>query len=310
MFTSINHISHGCNPQSPIEQNSNSESQQVTPQRELSGIAAQINAIAEAITVRIDAPNENGSGVIVAKQETTYYVLTAEHVVAKEQEYKVVTPDGKQYSIDYSNVKKLAGADLAVLQFTSQEDYQVATLANYKSRQEKMMEEMSVAVSNPETAEANMEKIGQKYERISRDSRNIIPWLFLFGWQRQQNTPQPRLTAGRNSTTKKIFASEEDQATTVFKDISSTTQEKGYRLSYTNFSQGGMSGGAVLDTQGRVIGIHAAAEGERVGLREIQLGFSLGIPIKTFLSSAQQAGIKPEWLKVETSPPPINNRRR
>ncbi len=66
-----------------------------------------------------------------------------------------------------------------------------------------------------------------------------------------------------------------------------------------------MSGGAVLDTQGRVIGIHSAAEGERVGLREIQLGFSLGIPIQTFLTSAERIGIKSEWLKVETSSPPL-----
>ena len=296
---------YGCNSQNSIEQTSNSDSQPVTSQPELSGIAAKIKAIAEPITVRIDASNKNGSGVIIAHQGETYYVLTAEHVVAKKQEYKIVTPDGKQYSLDYSKVKKIPGSDLAAVQFTSQENYQVATLANYKSKQEEMMEEISVAVSNPETAEANVEKIGQKYARIFGDSRNIIPWLFLFGWQRQQNIPQPRLTAGRDSTERKTFSSEEDIATTVFKDISSAIQEKGYQLSYTNFSQGGMSGGAVLDTQGRVIGIHAAAEGERVGLREIQLGFSLGIPIETFLNSAERAGIKPEWLKIETSPPPL-----
>ena len=296
---------YGCKPQSPIEQNSNLDSEPVPPQPELLGIAAKIKAIAEPITVRIDASKENGSGVIVAKQGETYYVLTAEHVVAKEREYQVVTPDGKQYPLDYSKVKKIAGADLALLQYSSQEDYQVATLANYKSKQEEMLEEMSAAVRNPQTARANIEKIGQKYELIFRETQYLIPWIFLFGWQRQQNTPQPWLTAGRDSTQRKVFLSEEDEATTVFKDISSFTQKKGYQLSYTNFSQGGMSGGAVLDTQGRVIGIHTAAEGERVGLREIQLGLSLGIPIKTFLSSAERAGIKPEWLKVETSSPPL-----
>ncbi len=296
---------YGCKPQSPIEQNSNLDSEPVPPQPELLGIAAKIKAIAEPITVRIDASKENGSGVIVAKQGETYYVLTAEHVVAKEREYQVVTPDGKQYPLDYSKVKKIAGADLALLQYSSQEDYQVATLANYKSKQEEMLEEMSAAVSNPQTARANIEKIGQKYELIFRETQYLIPWIFLFGWQRQKNTPQPWLTAGRDSTQRKVFLAEEDEATTVFKDISSFTQEKGYQLRYTNFSQGGMSGGPVLDTQGRVIGIHTAAEGERVGLREIQLGFSLGIPIKTFLRSAERAGIKPEWLKVETSSPPL-----
>ncbi len=295
----------GCNPQSPIEQNSNLDSEVVSSEQELLGITAKINTIADLITVRIDGTNQNGSGVIVAKQGETYYVLTAEHVVAKEQEYGVVTPDSKQYPLDYSKIKKIPGADLAILEFTSQEDYQVATLANYKSQQEKMLEELSAAASNPQTARANIEKIGQKYALIFRETQYLLPWIFLFGWQRQQNIPQPRLTAGKNSTQRKVFLAEENQATTVFQDISSLTQEKGYRLSYTNFSQGGMSGGAVLDTQGRVIGIHSAAEGERVGLREIQLGFSLGIPIQTFLTSAERIGIKSEWLKVETSSPPL-----
>ena len=295
----------GCNSQSPIEQNSNLDSKVVISQKQLLGITAKINTIAELITVRIDGANQNGSGVIVAKQGETYYVLTAEHVVGKEQEYGVLTPDNRQYSLDYNKIKKIPGADLAILQFTSQEDYQVATLANYKSKQEMMLEELSAAVNNPQTARANIEKIGQKYALIFRETQYLLPWIFLFGWQRQQNIPQPRLTAGRNSTQRKVFLAEENQATTVFKDISSLTQEKGYRLSYTNFSQGGMSGGAVLDTQGRVIGIHTAAEGERVGLREIQLGFSLGIPIQTFLTSAERTGIKSEWLKVETSSPPL-----
>ena len=300
---------NGCQAKTSIEQNSSSSSnlgsEQVISQPELSGIVAKIKAKAETIAVRIDTNNSNGSGVIVVRQGETYYVLTAEHVVAKEQEYKIVTLDGQQYPIDYSQIKKIAGSDLAVVKFTSQQDYQVATLANYKSKQEEMLEAMSVAASNPETAEANIDKIGKKYAQIFQKTQNLIPWLFLFGWQRQQNMPQPRLTAGRDVTLRKTLLSEENQAATVFQDISAATQEKGYQLSYTNFSQGGMSGGAVLDSQGRVIGIHSAAEGERVGMREIQLGLSLGIPIQTFLSAAKQAGIQPEWLKVETSPPPL-----
>ena len=101
---------NGCQAKTPIEQNSNSNSnlgsEQVISQPELSGIVANIKAKAETITVRIDTNNSNGSGVIVAHQGETYYVLTAEHVVAKEQEYKIVTLDDQQYPIDYSQVKK------------------------------------------------------------------------------------------------------------------------------------------------------------------------------------------------------------
>ncbi|WP_019503361.1 tetratricopeptide repeat-containing serine protease family protein [Pleurocapsa sp. PCC 7319] len=303
----------GCQAQTSIEQNSNSDSnlasdlgsEQVIPQAELSGMAAKIKVIAEPITVRIDVSNGNGSGVIIAHQGETYYVLTAEHVVAKEQEYKIVASDGKQYSLDYSKVKKIAGSDLAVAQFTSKQDYQIATLGDYKTRRETMMEELWATNSDPETSKAASEEILRKYDPIHLESRNLVPWLFLFGWQRQQDSSQPRLTAGRDFTDRINFLSEEDKATTAFKDISAFTQAKGYQLSYTNFSQGGMSGGAVLDNQGRVVGIHAAAEGERVGLREIQLGLSLGVPIQIFLDSVEQAGIKPEWLKIETSLPPL-----
>ncbi len=73
----------------------------------------------------------------------------------------------------------------------------------------------------------------------------------------------------------------------------------GYELVYTNTTQGGMSGGPVLDTRGRVIGINAGAEGEIT----YQLGYSLGVPVRTFLNLAAKAGIKPEWLIVETSAP-------
>jgi len=96
----------------------------------LTGVAAEVNKIAQEITVRIDLSRGNGSGIIIAQRGNSYYVLTAEHVVDKEEKYQVVTHDGKRYPVDYSTVQTL-GVDLAVLQFQSQESYPVATLANY-----------------------------------------------------------------------------------------------------------------------------------------------------------------------------------
>jgi tetratricopeptide (TPR) repeat protein len=110
--------------------------------------ANDVNSIAEKVTVLINAkdPNrggeivENGSGTIVAKEGKTYYVLTANHVVCQiidrevcrsRYNYQIVTANGKQYFLNSSKIKKLPGVDLAILQFTSQENYPLATLGNY-----------------------------------------------------------------------------------------------------------------------------------------------------------------------------------
>ncbi|WP_238707371.1 tetratricopeptide repeat-containing S1 family peptidase, partial [Microcystis aeruginosa] len=68
----------------------------------------------------------------------------------------------------------------------------------------------------------------------------------------------------------------------------------GYELVYTSITYGGMSGGAVLDSQGRVIGIHGSSEGAGGG--KIQLGYSLGIPISTFIGLQERLKVKPQLL--------------
>jgi hypothetical protein len=61
----------------------------------------------------------------------------------------------------------------------------------------------------------------------------------------------------------------------------------GYGLVYSNNTLPGMSGGSVLDSQGKLIGIHGRADGERqvkgTETVYVKTGFNLGIPIHTFL---------------------------
>ncbi|WP_017716809.1 tetratricopeptide repeat-containing S1 family peptidase [Kamptonema formosum] len=120
-------------------------------------------------------------------------------------------------------------------------------------------------------------------------------WVFVSGWPGAKGAINP----SRLFTGGLVFSKERGAINA--KDSSSLTS--GYELVYTNISQPGMSGGPVLDTRGRVIGINAAAEGEIT----YQLGYSLGVPVTTFISLAEKAGIKPEWLSVETSAPPSLN---
>ncbi|MCA1992983.1 MAG: serine protease [Coleofasciculus sp. S288] len=90
----------------------------------------EVNDIAREVTVLIRGNQRHGSGVIVAKDSNTYYVLTANHVVSQQDDYKLVTHDKQAYQLDYSKVKRLPGVDLAVVEFTSDKDYKVAKLAN------------------------------------------------------------------------------------------------------------------------------------------------------------------------------------
>ncbi len=111
---------------------------QPSPAMALTG--QEVNDIARSVTVLIgsDRQDQNGSGVIISKNGNTYYVLTAAHVIPTEEDaqgkikYKVITPDKETHPVSFQTVKSFInqGADLAVLEFTSDKDYQVATLSN------------------------------------------------------------------------------------------------------------------------------------------------------------------------------------
>ncbi|NES00047.1 MAG: trypsin-like peptidase domain-containing protein [Symploca sp. SIO1B1] len=89
------------------------------------------------ITIKIKLPSGKiyGSGVIIAKEGETYYVLTAKHVVELENEqYTLETHDGSQHLINPSQISRAlgqvskGGLDLALLSFTSEKFYSVAEI--------------------------------------------------------------------------------------------------------------------------------------------------------------------------------------
>jgi hypothetical protein len=90
---------------------------------------SQVNQVAKASTILLAGQNP-GSGVLIGQQGQTYYVLTAEHVVATEDEYAVVTSDGETYPLNYGEIRKLPKVDLAVVSFNSPKSYPVAPLGN------------------------------------------------------------------------------------------------------------------------------------------------------------------------------------
>jgi tetratricopeptide (TPR) repeat protein/S1-C subfamily serine protease len=226
----------------------------------------ELDRITEEITVRIDFPNGNGSGTIIAKQNglftNNYYILTAYHVVDEAVKYQVLTPDGRRYSVDYSTVKRLPGVDLAVLQFTSNQNYRVASLATNSIFKE-----------------------------------NDLNFVCVSGWPSSKNNPDK---PSRLFSVGEVIDSNSIEA--IRKNSDSLTD--GYEMVYSNITAGGVSGGPILDIEGQVIGIHGRADGEEIidqagERRPIQLGYSFGIPISKFLSMTSQIGIKVGDLKLD-----------
>lgn len=238
------------------------------------GYIAELEAKAKGFTVRIDSTSgANGSGVIIAKEGNIYTVLTADHVLCEKKKsqdaaskpcpnntYTVVTSDGKTRNIEKSTIIRQEGVDLAVFQFESRDNYPVAEIANY----------------NPNSGDfvfaAGFPKIGD----------NPSKWLFSGG---RINEKEQGLLETRQSDLS-------TQQSGTLQSVASL--EGGYELVYTSITFGGMSGGAVLDSQGRVIGIHGRSEGAGGG--KIQLGYSLGIPISTFLGLQERFKVKPQLL--------------
>jgi tetratricopeptide (TPR) repeat protein len=255
---------------------------------QLTGWLGELEAKAKQITVRIDSSSgSNGSGIIIAKEGDIYTVLTAAHVVCKPPDkpgkcepntYKILTVDGKQYPVEPSTIKLEEGVDLAVVKFTSRENYQVATLANYPTKDYEYM------------FTAGYPRLGEK-----------SPWRFTLGQIYSQEK-------GFLQTTQSDFNN--NSSGTAKAAVSLTG---GYELVYSSITFGGMSGGPVLDYQGRVIGIHGRTEGESAidnnssSKETIQLGNSLGIPVSTFLALATRLNTQAQ--KIETTPTPELNQQ-
>ncbi|ALF52903.1 hypothetical protein ACX27_08590 [Nostoc piscinale CENA21] len=194
---------------------------------------SEIYPIAEQITVRIDGTN-TGSGVIIEHKDNTYTVVTNWHVMQVKGSYTVQTADGKKYTINHSQIKRLPGVDLAVFEFTSNQNYRVAEKGN------------SEQITGGKTV----------YVAGYPDGIPGIP----------ERTFQalPGQIAGFIQKPK-----------------------DGYALVYTVNAFPGMSGGPILDEQGKLIGIHG-----RSGTRpDTNATAVFGIPLKTYLSLAPSINI-------------------
>lgn len=239
----------------------------------------EVQRIAQQITVRIESGAPPGSGFIIAREGNTYYVLTAWHVVKDEDGYTIITADGERHFLeqeDYTTkVRKIFEKDLAVLKFTSDRDYQTARLGMYDlQRTENVLAGRTDLVFVSGTPDEK-----QEVEQVPVEGDRLL-------------SPGLRMPLDMAS------------------GLAKQSIEEGYQLLYTSDTYPGMSGGPVLDANGRVIGIHGRSEGERLAEQEsgtsdfrVKAGFSQGIPISVFLDFADEVGIERSQLTIESSAP-------
>ncbi len=220
----------------------------------------EIAAIAEVVTVKIDNKLgvPGGSGVVIAKENNGYTVLTANHVVKNVNTgYIVKTPDKQEYEVTGVKSWNNNGLDLAIVTFKSDREYPVVTIGN----SEYAAPGASIFVSGyPLTAEINQER----------------HWEFTTG------------------------------TVTSIRD----TAAEGYSMRYQALTRRGMSGGAVFDTSGRLVGIHG--QGDVIGSvrnesssipEPLKTGFNAAIPIQNFTESLEIAELEEDLLNIDGGKP-------
>jgi tetratricopeptide (TPR) repeat protein len=190
-------------------------------------LVARVREKARAITVKIQRLDENvhGSGVIVGYDPPTktYYVLTSEH------NFKQNTPNPFGVRIITGDGK----------QHSPQGEYQ-----DFRT----IFQNDLAIISFVSDKKYEVARIAQ--HKLKEDGG----FVFAAGFP-QSNPNELYLSAGT------LFKEQEKTG-----EVQDTTQisrnSAGYGLVYTNWTEGGMSGGPVLDLRGNLVGIHGRVEGE------------------------------------------------
>ncbi len=91
--------------------------------------------IAQNITVRILWDEKMGSGVIIERRGNSYTVLTNHHVVDNNEQnsYTILTADGRTHSGRWLQSQQFGNLDLALVEFSSNQSYQVAKVGNSRA---------------------------------------------------------------------------------------------------------------------------------------------------------------------------------
>ena len=125
----------------------------------------EIRELAKSITVKIVDQDtfSNGSGVIFNYQNGIYSVLTNQHVAGTNSNYEIHTPDGQVHQISFK--EEIPGLDLMVVQFKSENFYEIAELGD----SEEISELELIYVAGFPAIQADLDIVDGKIRSIRQD---------------------------------------------------------------------------------------------------------------------------------------------
>jgi tetratricopeptide (TPR) repeat protein/S1-C subfamily serine protease len=232
------------------------------------GVVKKVDDIAQQITVRIEDKNGGNGSGVIVAREGDTYYVATAAHVVQE-------PHDDRQKIAIALVTPtqeriaLSGRDIHVVN----KDLDIAVV-KFKSRQ-------NYRIANIRTYEFRQ-----------------IDWVFVSGFPGKDRGKQRHFTIG--------VVQQQDE--TAFKVKDGASLREGRNLLYTNLSLPGMSGGAILDRQGRLVGLNTGAE--NVGItpngeyQEINSGLALGIPMATVLGVTSRGQIPTARLQISNTPIP------
>jgi S1-C subfamily serine protease len=225
---------------------------------------SQLKTLARSITVKVKVGRAWGSGILVRKQAQVYTVVTNQHVLNLGDRASIQTADGRSYPAKVRR-QEFGDRDLVLLQFQSRSNYAIATLERQAGIR---VGDRVFAAGFPiesEFDEATSAKPGNPLTRVPthEQAKNSVGFTFATG---QISLLPTKVLVG------------------------------GYQIGATNDVRKGMSGGPLLNRQGKVVGIngmHAypiwgdpfvymdGSHPERAQ-RDVMVRSSWAIPIETF----------------------------
>ncbi|MDJ0600849.1 MAG: tetratricopeptide repeat-containing serine protease family protein [Crocosphaera sp.] len=230
-----------------------------------------IQDIADNSIVKIDHFDDfSGSGVIIAKQNNIYTVLTVAHAV-KSQE--ILDYDRLTIQSQYGQHNVIDGQlldhtsqflDLAIIRFQSSRNYIPITFTSSQQTEQ-----------------------GKNVYLLGYPLPHIDP-----------NPPKPEIKQIKTTLIRKIYK-----------------RPRGYDMRYSSDTSSGMSGGAILDVCGRLLGIHGRGDSpgdvelrteidERIPIIPFKGDFASGIPIDYFINLLPLATLQKSDLDINLKPLP------